>query len=198
MYQGHKTDGIDMYITPERAILLDTEPILSWTILDNVLRNGSLGGLHPDVWLEMESLYNIIFMMSVCNIVLVVNDGPKIDMDVLKLIQRAEMLKFSIPDFPLLVGQQDMHHYPDIVFVCNKCQTNEFKYRNYSALQAILTSFFEKSQLKTRGKRRRNDSVNMSSKQPCRTRESRQCTAFVSNEPRERSQSLLFTTAGRY
>ncbi|GAN01136.1 protein SMG9-like [Mucor ambiguus] len=133
LYRGHKTDGIDMYITPERAILLDTEPILSWTILDNALRHGSLGGLHPDV----------------C--VLVVNDGPEIDMDVLKLIQRAEMLKFCIPDFPLLVGQQDMHHYPEVVFVCNKCQKNEFTYRNYSALQIILTSFFETSQLKTRG-----------------------------------------------
>lgn len=144
-----------MYITPERAILLDTEPILSWTILDDALRHGSLGGLHPDVWLEMESLYNMIFLMSVCNSVLVVSDGPEMDMDVLKLIQRAEMLKFCIPDFPLLVGQQDMHHYPDIVFVCNKCQKNEFTYRNYSALQAILTSFFETSQLKTRGKHQR-------------------------------------------
>ncbi|CAO3643759.1 unnamed protein product [Mucor fragilis] len=151
LYQGYKTDGIDMYITPERAILLDTEPILNWTTLDNALRHGSLGGLHPDVWLEMESLYNVIFLMSVCNSVLVVSDGPEIDMDVLKLIQRAEMLKFCIPDFPLLVGQQDMHHYPDIVFVCNKCQKSEFTYRNYSALQAILTSFFETSQLKTRG-----------------------------------------------
>ncbi|CEP17634.1 hypothetical protein [Parasitella parasitica] len=151
LYQGHKTDGIDMYITPERAILLDTEPIQSWTILDNVLRNGSLGGIHPDLWLEMESLYDIIFMMSVCNIILVVNDGPEIDVDVLRLIQRAEMLKFCIPDFPLLVGQHDMHHYPDVVFVCNKCHVSDFTWRNYTDLQAILTSFFEKSQLKTRG-----------------------------------------------
>ncbi|KAL9550239.1 hypothetical protein MBANPS3_004824 [Mucor bainieri] len=152
LYQGHKTNGIDMYMTPERAILLDTEPILSWTVLDTALGQGSLGGLHPDVWLEMESLYNLIFLMSVCNSVLVVNDGPEMDMDVLKLIQRAEMLKFCIPDFPLLVGQQqDMHHYPEMVFVCNKCQKSEFTYRNYSALQAVLTSFFETSQLKTRG-----------------------------------------------
>lgn len=140
-----------MYITPERAILLDTEPILSWTVLDNVLRNGSLGGVHPDLWLEMESLYNMIFLMSVCNIILVVNDGPEVDIDVLKLIQRAEMLKFCIPDFPLLVGQQDMHHYPDVVFVCNKCQVNEFTWRKYSDLQVILKSLFEKSQLKTKG-----------------------------------------------
>ncbi|KAI7891567.1 uncharacterized protein EV154DRAFT_507766 [Mucor mucedo] len=151
LLQGHKTEGIDMYITPERAILLDTEPICSWTVLDEVLRNG-MNGLQPDIWLEMESLYNIIFLFSVCNVILVVNDGPDIDMDLLQLVQRAEMLKFCIPDFPLLVrDQQDMQYYPDIVFVCNKCTVDEFTFKRYKDLQLILTSFFEKSQLKTQG-----------------------------------------------
>ncbi|KAI8078232.1 uncharacterized protein B0P05DRAFT_579494 [Gilbertella persicaria] len=148
---GHKTDGIDMYVTPERAILLDTEPVLSWTVLDKVLRSGSLGGLHPDLWLEMENLYNIIFMMSVCNIVLVVSDGPELDMDLLRLLQRAVMLKFNLPDFPLLTGQQDMHYYPDMVFVCNKCQKQEFTFKKYSHVDRILTECFEGSQLKTQG-----------------------------------------------
>lgn len=142
-----------MYITPERAILLDTEPIQSWTVLDKVLRNGSLGGVHPDLWLEMENLYNVIFMMSVCNVLMFVSDGPEVDMDLLRLIQRAEMLKFCIPDFPLLVGQQDLNYYPDIVFVCNKCTPSEFTCKKYYELQAILQSFFEDSQLKTQGKR---------------------------------------------
>ncbi|KAI8050688.1 hypothetical protein BDF21DRAFT_432392 [Thamnidium elegans] len=152
LFQGHKTDGIDMYITPERAILLDTEPLSCWTVLDQVLQTGTTNGLHPDQWLEMETLYNIIFMFSICNVVLIVNDGPDIDMDLLQLIQRAEMLKFCIPDFPLLAReQQDMHYYPDIAFVCNKCTSGEFTYKKYSDLQIILQSFFEKSQLKTRG-----------------------------------------------
>ncbi|KAG0184047.1 hypothetical protein DFQ28_000225, partial [Apophysomyces sp. BC1034] len=54
MCNGHKTDGIDMYVTPERTILLDTEPTLSWSVLDKSLRSGALDGLHPDLWLEME------------------------------------------------------------------------------------------------------------------------------------------------
>lgn len=141
-----------MYITPERAILLDSEPVSSWAILDDVLRNGTLGGLHPDLWLEMESVYHILFMFSVCNVVLVVNDGPDVDMDLLQLVQRAEMLKFCIPDFPLLVReQQDMNYYSDIVFVCNKCQVTEFTWKKYSDVQLVIKSFFEKSQLKTQG-----------------------------------------------
>lgn len=140
-----------MYITPERAILLDTEPICCWTVLDDVLRNGTMGGLHPDLWLEMESIYNMIYMFSVCNVVLIVNDGPHIDNDILQLVQRAEMLKFCIPDFPLLVREQDMHYYPDIVFVANKCTPEDFTWRNYNDLQTLLNSFFLKSQLKTQG-----------------------------------------------
>lgn len=42
------------------------------------------------------------------------NDKPEIDLDILQLIQRAEALKFNIPDYPLLTGQQDMNYYPDI------------------------------------------------------------------------------------
>ncbi|KAI9365211.1 hypothetical protein BD770DRAFT_378036 [Pilaira anomala] len=152
LFQGHKTEGIDMYITPERAILLDTEPLSCWTILDEVLRTGTVHGLHPDLWLEMETLYNIIFMFSICNVVLIVNDGPEIDNDLLQLVQRAEMLKFCIPDFPLLAReQQDMHYYPDIVFVSNKCTVNEFTFKKYTDLQDMLVAFFDKSQLKTRG-----------------------------------------------
>ncbi|KAI7898181.1 uncharacterized protein BX663DRAFT_533508 [Cokeromyces recurvatus] len=152
LYEGHKTDGIDMYITSERAILLDTEPILSWTVLDNVLRNGSLGGLHPDLWLEMETIYNIIFLMSVCNTILVITEGTEIDMDLLRFIQRAEALKFNIPDFPLLTpSQYDMSYYPDIAIVCNKCLSSEFNWKKYVDTQTILKSFFEDSQLKTQG-----------------------------------------------
>ncbi|OBZ91903.1 Protein SMG9 [Choanephora cucurbitarum] len=151
LYQGHKTEGIDIHVTPERAILLDTEPILDWTVLDKALRTGNLGGLHPDLWLEMENLYNIIFIMSVCNVVLVLADGPEYDIDLLRLLQRAAMLKFNIPDFPLLESQQDMNYYPDIVFVSNKCRKEEFTLEKYSRLDAILGSFFQESQLRTKG-----------------------------------------------
>ncbi|CEJ04524.1 hypothetical protein RMCBS344292_18482 [Rhizopus microsporus] len=114
LISGHKTEGIDMYVTPERAILLDTEPVLSWSVLEKVIRTENLDGLNPDVWLEMDNIYTVLFLLSVCHVVLVVNDKPEIDLDILQLIQRAEALKFNIPDYPLLTGQQDMNYYPDI------------------------------------------------------------------------------------
>ncbi|EIE83039.1 hypothetical protein RO3G_07744 [Rhizopus delemar RA 99-880] len=118
---GHRTEGIDMYVTPERAILLDTEPLLSWTVLEKVLRNESLEGLNPDVYLEMD------------------------------LLQRAELLKFNIPEYPLLAGHQDINYYPDIVFVCNKCKSQDFTWEKYMDLQVSLGILFKESELKTNG-----------------------------------------------
>ncbi|KAI8393505.1 uncharacterized protein BYT42DRAFT_488037, partial [Radiomyces spectabilis] len=125
---GHKTNGIDLYVTSERTILLDTEPIMCWSVLDKALRNGSLDGLHPDIWLEM---------------------------DVRRI--RAEMLKFDIPHFPLIppsaLGQShpDTNAYPDIVFVANQCHDDDFTWQHYEGAQSVLKHLFADSQLRTKG-----------------------------------------------
>lgn len=55
-----------------------------------------------------------------CNVVIVVSTGTNLDMDLMHCLQRAEMLKFQLPDFPLIppgnFGQthHDMNYYPDI------------------------------------------------------------------------------------
>lgn len=46
--------------------------------------------------------------------VLIVSNGPEVDLDILQLLQRAELLKFNIPEYPLLAGHQDINYYPDI------------------------------------------------------------------------------------
>ncbi|KAI9255788.1 hypothetical protein BDA99DRAFT_517622 [Phascolomyces articulosus] len=156
-YSRHQTSGIDILISPERTILLDTEPLLSSSVLDETLRAGSMDGLHPEVWLEMESLYNLVFMLSICNVVLVVSEGSEIDHAMVKLLRRATMVKFNIPDFPLIPpasfgqAQVDTNYYPDIVFVCNKCRDWEFQWRKYADMQVILHEAFMDSNLKTSG-----------------------------------------------
>ncbi|ORZ24668.1 hypothetical protein BCR42DRAFT_403419 [Absidia repens] len=154
---GHKTSGIDMHICPERMILLDTEPIMCWTVLEKALRHHSTDGLLPDMWLEMDALYNLVFMLSVCNVVIVVSAGTNLDMDLMHCLQRAEMLKFQLPDFPLIppgnFGQahHDMNYYPDIVFVCNKCQSDDFTRIRFESVITVLQNSFGKSQLQIRG-----------------------------------------------
>ncbi|KAI9018569.1 hypothetical protein CLU79DRAFT_760940 [Phycomyces nitens] len=153
-YEGHKTLGIDMHITPERTILLDTEPILSWSVMDRALRTGGLEGLPPDIWVEMESLYQLVFMLSVCNVVMIVSEGSEVDSLILQCLKRAEMLKVNLPEFPLIPLSsltQDPHYVADIVFVGNKCQDLEFTWRHYRNAQNVLKSGLAGSSLKVSG-----------------------------------------------
>lgn len=95
------------------------------------------------------------------------NEGPEVDLDILQLLQRAELLKFNIPEYPLLTGQREMNYYPSIgklyieknfflliiaiVFVCNKCQRKDFTQQKYSELQKLIGDLYKDSQLKTTG-----------------------------------------------
>lgn len=96
-------------------------------------------------------------MLAVCNVVLVVSEGMQLDVAMMRYLKRAELLKFSLPDFPLIPPatfgqtQHDMHYYPDIVFVCNKCRDWELQYQQYHDMQALLGNIFADSNLKTSG-----------------------------------------------
>ena len=68
----------------------------------------------------MQSLFNLVFMLSICNVVIVVSEGTEVDLSMIKLLQRAEMVKFNIPDFPLIPAanfgqtQMDTSYLADI------------------------------------------------------------------------------------
>ncbi|KAI7865900.1 hypothetical protein BDF14DRAFT_1819129 [Spinellus fusiger] len=154
LYEGHKTLGIDMHITPERIILLDTEPLLSWSSMDKTLKAGGFEGLPPDVWLEMECIYQLAFMLSVCNVVMVVLEGAAVDTSLLQNIRKAEILKSNLQDFPLIPLSNlpsDPHTSSNIVFVGNKCQDVDFTWQHYEEAQSIIKSIFSNSSLKTSG-----------------------------------------------
>ncbi|KAF9966139.1 smg-9, nonsense mediated mRNA decay factor [Mortierella alpina] len=90
---GFQTSGVDMYITPERMILLDTEPIYCLSNLENALRNERiLDGVPVDIWLDHQALSMATFLVSVCNIVLVmVEDGAGPSTRIMKLLQRVDV-----------------------------------------------------------------------------------------------------------
>ncbi|KAI1319124.1 smg-9, nonsense mediated mRNA decay factor, partial [Mortierella claussenii] len=91
---GYQTSGIDMYITPERMILLDTEPIFCLSNLENALRNERVSdGVPLDLWLDHQALTMATFLVSVCNVVLVMTDERSSggSSRILKLLQRVEV-----------------------------------------------------------------------------------------------------------
>lgn len=93
---GYQTSGIDMYITSERMILLDTEPLFCMSNLENALRNERITeGVPPDMWLDHQALVMTTFLLSVCNVVMIVVDENSNWMGttkVFKLLQRCELM----------------------------------------------------------------------------------------------------------
>ena len=74
------TNGVEMFITSERLILLDTQPVMSLSILDEMVahdreRRPGTGGGAPDL-VSGAALHNIqsvqlcAWLLSVCHVVL--------------------------------------------------------------------------------------------------------------------------------
>lgn len=79
----HKTDGIDMYITHNRIIYLDAQPIMSPSINVKLLQQQDSNLVkkfqHSDYPIEstdveIQSLQLITFLFSICHVVLFVQD----------------------------------------------------------------------------------------------------------------------------
>ncbi|KAF9934303.1 smg-9, nonsense mediated mRNA decay factor [Linnemannia zychae] len=163
---GYQTSGIDMYITPERMILLDTEPIFSLSNLENALRNERVAdGIPTDIWLDQQALILATFLISVCNVVLYLSkDDEPYSTKSFRLLQRVEVFMkalsssssatqgggSSLPGQGLNTSGQTMDGFQrdglgewcaDIVFISNKVPPMAFgpdHYRDCAAKQALL------------------------------------------------------------
>ena len=134
------THGIDIYVTNEQTILLDTQPLLSSQLHQQQILSSSTDyhrsqQLHttpvPHFWqqqidprtmfidniLELQTLEIIAFILSVCHVVLIVEDQFA-DPYLYRLLQLAEILRpISKRNSNEIIKQ----HSPHIVFILNKC-----------------------------------------------------------------------------
>ncbi|KAG2173395.1 hypothetical protein INT44_008747 [Umbelopsis vinacea] len=140
----HQTTGVDMYVTAERIILLDTQPVLSWSVLEHTLRYGSLDGIPAEIWRDLKVRY-------------VVSEGADADMEMIRCLKRADMLKHGIPEFPLIpleklgLTRPEMNVQPQIVFVNNKCSELELCQQVYDRNTMLLKSVLSDSKLEWQG-----------------------------------------------
>ncbi|XP_065056702.1 nonsense-mediated mRNA decay factor SMG9-like isoform X2 [Rhopilema esculentum] len=155
----HRTEGIDMFVTPERLIFLDTQPLMSPSILDRFLRHerkvpSDFGTAETCV--EMQSLQILTFLFAVCHVVLVVTDHFS-DNSLLKLLKTAEMLK---PSTVAHSGQEGSsasnaenldEYFPHIVLVHNRCDHKMFDAKQLNHVCQTVDKFFGQSRLKLRG-----------------------------------------------
>uniref|UniRef100_A0A8C1ZY36 Nonsense-mediated mRNA decay factor SMG9 n=1 Tax=Cyprinus carpio TaxID=7962 RepID=A0A8C1ZY36_CYPCA len=148
---GNQSSGIDFYITQERVIFLDTQPILSPSILDHLINNDrklppeySL----PHTYVEMQVRCTILYLLYTNCIV--INDS------VSRFLQTAEMLKPSTPsashDSTGSSGADDgSEYYPHIVFLQNKARREEFCPRNLKKMHKAVDKLMAHSHLKYKG-----------------------------------------------
>lgn len=155
---AHCTNGVSVYITNERVILLDTQPVLSASVMDRIIQYEKklIGGQEytsTENALQMQSLQVASFLMAVCHTIILVQDWFT-DANLLRFVQSAEMLKPATPsNAHEMAGFVDdmLEHYPHFVFVQNKCNTSDFSPAAVTEMDRTLRIVFGKSRLKFQG-----------------------------------------------
>ncbi|MBN3304513.1 nonsense-mediated mRNA decay factor SMG9 [Amia ocellicauda] len=156
---GNQSSGIDFFITQERVIFLDTQPILSPSILDHLINNDrKLPPEYnlPHTYVEMQSLQIAAFLLTVCHVVIVVQDWFT-DLSLCRFLQTAEMLKPSTPSASShessgsSCSDEGSEYYPHIVFLQNKARREEFCPRNLKKMHMMIDKLMMHSHLKYKG-----------------------------------------------
>ncbi|CAK9223664.1 unnamed protein product [Sphagnum jensenii] len=112
----HCSVGIELRMSVERFILLDTQPVFSPSVLSDIMRpDGSssisvVGGdlMSAELAHELMGLQLGMFLCSVCHIVLVVTEGVH-DINLWRLMQTVEMLKQGISDPSISLTSSNSH-----------------------------------------------------------------------------------------
>ncbi|CAG5119029.1 unnamed protein product [Candidula unifasciata] len=151
----YQTSGVDMFVSTERIILLDTQPLVSVAMMDGMLRYERK--IPPEYsshlnFIEVQSVQLLTFMLSVCNVILVADDWF-IDLNLLKVIQDAEMLKPSTQASSSTADnsstrEDGLDFYPTVIFIHNKACRDDFTPEAYFSMQQVLLKMFSSSKLK--------------------------------------------------
>ncbi|XP_054043806.1 nonsense-mediated mRNA decay factor SMG9 [Rissa tridactyla] len=155
---GAQTGGIDFFITQERVVFLDTQPILSPALLDHLINNErklppeySL----PHTYVEMQSLQIAAFLFTVCHVVLLVQDWFT-DPGLYRFLQTAEMVKPPTPSpghepSGATGPEEPSEYYPHLVFVQTRARPESFSPRRVGQMQQVLGRLMAHSHLRIRG-----------------------------------------------
>jgi len=149
MLAEHCTNGIDVYVNSRRHIFLDCQPLLSASVLDRCVqleKKTSPEFSSSENTVEIQSLQLIGFMLSMCHVVILVQDWF-LDFGLMRLIQTAETLK---PVTPTTSSQdnQVIEYFASIVLVHNKCEVADFEDDTLDEIKESYNLVWSKSRLK--------------------------------------------------
>ncbi|XP_043289637.1 protein SMG9 isoform X1 [Venturia canescens] len=144
------TSGIDFYVTKNRVIYLDTQPILSASVIDHSAtydqKKNSTDFANIESNLELQSLQFVAFLFSVCHVIIFVQDWF-VDPNLVRFLQTAEMLK---PSSTTNMDQDYVEYYPHILFLQNKAEIHDFLPSTLETMRDFYSRAFATSRLQTR------------------------------------------------
>ncbi|CAL1681080.1 unnamed protein product [Lasius platythorax] len=143
------TTGIDFFISKNRVIYLDTQPILSGLVTDYSVcfdqKKATTDFVNTDSNLELQSLQFAAFLFSVCHVIIFVQDWF-IDPNLVRFLQTAEMLK---PSSTTIMDQDYVEYYPHVVFLHNKVELQDFMPTIIDQMKEFYNKIFSSSRLQT-------------------------------------------------
>ncbi|XP_019866153.1 nonsense-mediated mRNA decay factor SMG9 isoform X2 [Aethina tumida] len=142
------THGVDIFITSNRVILLDCQPFNSVAVLEDLIKHENKRTSLVSEFIpiensgEIQGLQLAAFLMSVCHVLIVVQDWF-FDCNVVRFLQSAEMLK------PTISNPEDelTEHFPNLLLIHNKAQLEDFSPSKFKSMQKIYRELFSKTKL---------------------------------------------------
>lgn len=149
---SHCTSGVDMLVTSNRIILLDTQPMLSASVMDRLVQqeNKKFPGTDfasTENTIELQSLQLAAFLLSVCHIVILVQDWF-FDPNIIRFLQSAEMLKPSTPTTSQ--DEEIIEYFPHLLFLHNQANISDFSPTRVKLMQTVYNQMFLRSRLQIR------------------------------------------------
>ncbi|CAG4996544.1 unnamed protein product [Parnassius apollo] len=148
---AHCTKGIDMYVTNDRVILLDCQPLWSPSLIDesnNLSMNPRCANIMTVDCLEIAS-----FLMSICHLLIAVQDWFT-DYNFIRYIQTAEMLKPTLSASSTVTanpeGSESSYYgegHPHLLLLHNRCQLEDFTPEAIKTMQDFYRKAFQRSNL---------------------------------------------------
>ncbi|XP_004530548.1 protein SMG9 [Ceratitis capitata] len=129
-YARSRTESTHMFITSDRLILLDSPPVMCNSYRKDMTTN------------ELDDLRQLISFLSVCHLLIVVQDDY-FNMNFIRLLQFAELMKPSHDNKPFVSD-----YYPNVLFVKNRAKRQDFVPSQKERMNRMLRALFKDSQLR--------------------------------------------------
>ena len=156
MLSEHCTNGVNAWVSDKRIIYLDSQPLFSNSVLDRsaqLEKKYSFEFNGAENTMEVHSMQIMAYFMSICHLVLVVQEGSQCDYDLIDKIKISELLKPSVMACSSFEEPEKIIEYaPQVLFVHNKLEASEMNAETFNRLQSEYKTMLDENSVSFRFK----------------------------------------------